>query len=92
MEKRRFSAGDFDGPLDLLWTLIRENRMSVFDIQISEITEQYLSFLDNAIDVDLNDLSDFYRMASRLIRIKSAELLPENESENFEDYEDLRLD
>lgn len=81
MEARRFAAGAFEGPLDLLWALIRENRVSVFDIPINEITEQFLSWLDHAESVELGDLSDFYRMAARLIHIKSREMLPVRDSE-----------
>lgn len=93
MEKRRFSAGAFDGPLDLLWKLIRDNEVDVHDIPICSITEQFLEYLDCASSVDLGDLSDFYRMASKLVHIKSQILLPvppvlENEFE----FEDPRAD
>ena len=41
-EKRRYKVGEFDGPLDLLWTLIRDNKFNIYDIPIAEITEQFL--------------------------------------------------
>ena len=44
---RSYQAGEFEGPLDLLWTLIRESKVNIYDIPISEITEQYLDYLDN---------------------------------------------
>ena len=39
---RTYQAGEFEGPLDLLWTLIHENKLNIYDIPISQITEQYL--------------------------------------------------
>ena len=47
-EKRRYSAGQFEGPLDLLWTLIRDNKINIYDIPIATITEQFLEYLDYA--------------------------------------------
>ena len=44
---RTFHAGQFDGPLDLLWTLIRESKVNIYDIPISQITEQYLDYLES---------------------------------------------
>ena len=89
-EKMRFSAGDFEGPLELLWVLIRENKVSVFDIPINEITEQFLSWLDNAKKIELSNLSEFYRMAAKLVRIKTAEMLPQQNGAIEFDFEDER--
>lgn len=75
-KKRRYSVGDFDGPLDLLWTLIRDNKINIYDIPIAQITEQFLEYLDYAASFDLGDLSEFYSMAARLIYIKSKMMLP----------------
>ena len=75
-EKRRYKVGEFDGPIDLLWTLIRDNKFNIYDIPIAEITEQFLEYLDYATAVDLGDLSDFYKWAARLIYIKSRMMLP----------------
>ncbi len=88
MEKRCFSVGEFDGPLELLWKLIRDCKVSVFDIPIKEITEQYLSWLDKAKAVELGDLSDFYRMAAKLVLIKTSELLPKKDDGTEDFYED----
>ena len=74
--KRRYSVGEFDGPLDLLWTLIRDNKINIYDIPIAQITEQFLEYLDYAASLDLTDLSEFYSMAARLIYIKSKMMLP----------------
>ena len=76
-QKRKFAVGEvFDGPLDLLWSLIRENKLNIYDIPISEITEQFLDYLDYAVELDLHDLSDFYLWAAKLCSIKSRMLLP----------------
>ena len=75
-EKRRYSAGQFEGPLDLLWTLIRDHKINIYDIPIATITEQFLEYLDYAASFELSDLSEFYSMASRLIYIKSKMMLP----------------
>jgi len=75
-EGRLFRLKDFEGPLDLLLFLIRKNEVSVYDIPVASITEQYLGFLDADENVDLDDLTDFYSMAASLLYIKSRMLLP----------------
>lgn len=90
-EKRRYKVGEFDGPLDLLWALIRDNKFNIYDIPIAEITEQFLEYLDYAAVVDLGDLSDFYKWAARLIYIKSRMMLPvEVKIEDDLDFDDPR--
>src|SRR5574344_852466 len=74
--QRKFSAGQFEGPLDLLWSLIRENKINIYDIPIAEITDQFLDYLDYAVQTDLQDLSEFYSWAAQLVYIKSRMLLP----------------
>jgi segregation and condensation protein A len=73
---RLYRLEDFEGPLDLLLFLIKKNEVSVYDIPIASITEQYLSYLDNGEGVDLDDLTEFYAMAATLLYIKSRMLLP----------------
>ncbi len=74
--KRKFTTEHFDGPLDVLLSLIRENKINIYDIPIAEITEQFLDYLDYAVELNLQDLSDFYAMAAKLVHIKSLTLLP----------------
>lgn len=93
MEKRKFSVGQFEGPLDLLWSLIKENKINIYDIPISKITEQFLEYLDFATSVELGDLSEFYKMAAKLVGIKTRMSLPV--SPDFEaefEFEDPRED
>jgi segregation and condensation protein A len=73
----RFKLKDFEGPLDLLLFLIKKNDVNIYDIPISQITEQYLGYLASAgSDYSIEDLSSFQVMAATLIYIKSRMLLP----------------
>lgn len=91
-DKFKFSVGEFEGPLDLLWYLIHKAEINIYDIPIAEITEQYLEYLDYAVETDLGDLSEFYKWAAMLLRIKSQMLLPlevhYDEDEEIEDPRD----
>ena len=85
----RFHIEGHDGPLDVLLALIQKNEVSIYDIPIAQITEQFLDYIHREEQVGLQDLSDFYRMAADLIWIKSQILLPK-EVEFPEDYTDPR--
>lgn len=71
----------FEGPLDLLLSLINKNKMKISDIRISEICEQYLDYLSLAEQMDVELASEFIVMASELMLIKSRMLLPRQEAE-----------
>ncbi|WP_407428256.1 segregation and condensation protein A [Treponema sp.] len=89
--KRKYTVGEFDGPLDLLWALIRDNKINIYDIPIAQITEQFLEYLDYASSFELSDLSEFYSMAARLIYIKSRMMLPvEVKIDDDLDFDDPR--
>ena len=79
----------FDGPLDLLLSLIEKNKINIFDIPIADITEQYLAYVSRLQEEDLDVMSEFMVMAAELIAIKSRMLLPEEEEEG-EEEEDPR--
>jgi segregation and condensation protein A len=66
----------FSGPLDLLLHLIRINQVSITDIPIAEITEQYTAYLDAMRELDLDVASEYVALAAELIYIKSRRLLP----------------
>ncbi|NLK45953.1 MAG: segregation/condensation protein A [Treponema sp.] len=85
-----FKLGQFEGPLDLLLYLIKKNEINIYDIPIGEITEQYLDYLDYTVSTDLDNLTDFYLLASDLLHIKSRMLLPVKVSFEDEDIEDPR--
>ena len=73
---RAFKLKDFDGPLDLLLTLIGKAQIDIKDIFVSEITDQYLDIVRNATDLDMDEASDFLVMAATLLEIKSRAMLP----------------
>lgn len=85
-----FTINDFEGPLDLLLHLIKTNKMDIYDISITKITEEYLDFINKMEEMNLTVASSYLVMASELIEIKSKMLLPNNNSEEEEDpREDL---
>src|SRR5437867_9083480 len=66
----------YEGPLDLLLDLIKQQKMSIHDIRISEITAQYLDYLHKLEELDVDVSAEFIYMAATLIYIKSKMLLP----------------
>ena len=86
---KTFHTTIFDGPLDLLLFLIQKSEVNIYDIPISEITDQFLGYLANAKDLELGNLTSFYKMAADLLYIKSRMLLPVD-IEFDEEYEDPR--
>ena len=87
-EKHQFHIQEFDGPLDLLLYLIQENKINIYNIDISLITEQFLEYI-SVHEAELGELSEFYKMAAELLYIKSRMLLPVT-TELDETYEDPR--
>ncbi|AVK62469.1 segregation/condensation protein A [Lactobacillus sp. CBA3605] len=67
---------EFEGPLDLLLHLIRQNKMDIYDIPIAEITQQYLDYLHSMQALQLDVAGDYLVMAATLMTIKSRYLLP----------------
>lgn len=74
-----FKINDFEGPLDLLLHLIKENKMDIMDIEIEKITDQYMKFLEEQEKLNLEIASDYLVLASELLEIKSRLLLPRQE-------------
>ncbi len=90
MEKIQYKLESFNGPLDLLLHLITKNKVSIYDIPIVEITEQYLEAIEGIEESALEDTSEFLVMAAQLLYIKSKMLLPKPEEDEEEDpREDL---
>ena len=86
-----FVINDFEGPLDLLLHLIKTNKMDIYDIKISEITKQYIDFINKMEEMNLTVASSYLVMASELIEIKSKMLLPNYDEgeEEVDPREDL---
>ncbi|MBO7310926.1 MAG: segregation/condensation protein A [Clostridia bacterium] len=86
MDSITYRLDQFEGPLDLLLTLIQKNKVSITDIPISLICDQYMEYITEAQRLDMDIASEFIVMASELMLIKSKMLLPRDE----EDAEDPR--
>src|SRR5258708_23786928 len=66
----------YEGPLDLLLDLIRQQKMSIHDIQISKITAQYLDYLHKLEELDVDVSAEFIYMAATLVYVKSKKHVP----------------
>ena len=84
-KKYAIKIDNFEGPLDLLCHLIDKNKMNIYDINLSEITDQYIDYLKEQESLNLEIASEFLVMASTLLFLKSKNLLPKQE----EDQEEL---
>lgn len=81
-----YKLESFEGPLDLLLQLIARNKLNIYDIQLTLLVDQYLEQIEAFKDAELEIASEFLEMASRLIYIKTASLLPKHEEfENLKD-------
>jgi segregation and condensation protein A len=80
-----FKLSEFEGPLDLLLYMIRKNEVNIYDIPIAQITGQYIEYLSQSENMDLDDLSAFHSMAATLLYIKSRTLLPVEMSDDSDD-------
>ena len=80
--------GDFEGPLDLLLHLIKQDKKDIFDISITDITEKYIDYIKKMEELNLDIASEYLVMAAELIEMKSRHLLPlENKQEDIEEIE-----
>ncbi len=71
-----FKLEGFEGPLDLLLHLIKEHNMTIWEVKISDITDQYMKYMEGITELDMEETTAFLDMASRLLEIKSRSLLP----------------
>ncbi|URZ06752.1 segregation/condensation protein A [Clostridium felsineum] len=78
---------NFQGPFDLLLHLIKKNKMNIYEIKIFDITNQYIQYLNQMKEMDLEITSEFIVMAATLIEIKSKYLLPKAKNEEEEKEE-----
>ena len=78
----RVKLNIFEGPFDLLVYLIEHAEMSIYDIKISEITKQYISYVEELKNADINLSSEFMVLAAALLEIKSKMLLPRSVSDD----------
>lgn len=83
METLSYKLDVFEGPLDLLLTLIAKNKLNIYDIPIALVLEQYMEQIQRMQEEDLDIASEFLEMAARLVHIKSVSLLPKREEEEI---------
>ena len=82
---------NFEGPLDLLCHLIDKNKMDICDVKISNITDQYIDYINKMEELNLEITSEFLIMASTLLYLKSKTLLPVDNEEKEEISEEELL-
>lgn len=82
IEKISFTAGEVEGPLDLILKLISRHKLNIYDIEINELLDQYLKAIDVMDLPETESASEFLEMASRLVYIKTVSLLPKHEEES----------
>ena len=85
----KFSFEGFEGPLDLLLELISQRNIEIKDVKLAEITDQFVHYVENMEEIDMDEATAFLDMASRLLLIKSKSLLPvEQEIEEEDEIDD----
>ena len=87
-DKYVVTIDNFDGPLDLLLHLIKEQDIDIYDIKIEDITKQYLDYIRHMKELNLEIASEYLVMASELIEMKSKMLLPKKMEKEDDDYEE----
>jgi segregation and condensation protein A len=91
-EELKIALGEFEGPLDLLLYLIRQDQVNIYDIPIARITDEYLRYLHLMQELDLALAGDFLVMAAQLIELKSRMLLPRDPLAEEEELIDPRTE
>lgn len=85
----RVKTQAFEGPFDLLLHLVSRQKLDVSAISVTEVTDQYLEYVDRMKDLDLDVASDFLLVAATLLEIKAASLLPQDTEYYGEEFDDL---
>lgn len=80
----------FEGPYELLLDLIKKEELEITEIALAEVTEQYLEYLDQVEQNRAQELSDFLVVASKLLLLKSSELIPDVDKQQEVEEQDLR--
>lgn len=84
-----FYFENHEGPLDVLWRLVKSTKLDIKEVKIADITSQYLEYIHNLKDIDMESMSWFVREASKLLEVKSNSLLPKPEAEEENDEIDM---
>ncbi len=78
-EQISYKLESFEGPLDLLLKLLSKNKLNIYDISLSELTDQYMEHINAMREMNMDIASEFLEMASRLVYMKTVSLLPKHE-------------
>ena len=81
-KKYNVAISNFEGPLDLSCFLISKNKMDIFEISLSELTDKYIEYINEMQELDMEIATEFIVMATTLLYIKSKKLLPIAEPED----------
>ncbi len=87
----RFKLDNFEGPLDLLLHLIKDAKLDIATVRLADITEQYLEYMQDIKNVDMDKASEFITVAATLIEIKSKSILPVEQEETPDEEDDEAL-
>jgi segregation and condensation protein A len=86
-------TADFEGPFQLLLHLVSQHKVDIGAISIADVADQYLAYIENLRELDMDVASDFIEVAATLLAIKASSLLPQESDYEFDDeYEDLPPD
>ncbi len=88
MEEFKVTIENFDGPLDLMLHLIKEKELDLFDLDVNVLTDQYIAYLSAMQDMHLEVASEYLVELAELIEYKSKKLLPKDDSELQDEYEE----
>lgn len=84
-----FYFENHEGPLDVLWRLVRSTKLDIKDVKIGDITGQYLDYVRSLTNIDMESMSWFIREAAKLLEVKSSSLLPKPEVEDSGEQIDM---
>lgn len=90
-ERYRFKLDNFEGPLDLLLHLIKGYKLDIMEIKLSKVTEQYLEYMKEIPEIDMEKASEFLIVAATLLEIKSKQLLPTESADQECEEEDSEM-
>ena len=88
MNEFKVTIEQFEGPLDLMLHLIKEKELDLFDLDVNVLTDQYISYLNAMSEMHLEVASEYLVELAELIEYKSKKLLPRDNSELEDDYEE----
>jgi len=86
-----FKLDGFEGPLDVLLRLIKEKNMSIMEVRLADITDQYLKYVEGLEELDMDNATEFLEITSILLEIKSRSLLPVDDIPEDEEDPELEL-